>query len=120
LAGVNVRTDKKLPALAGWFHERGVERLFITLGARGVFYSTNDAHGIEKLRGNLNDMRNTGGAGDAFLAGLAYAWLNEWPLRKSLGFSLAAATVTLSHEQTSSPAMSLTAVNRLYKGNHAG
>jgi pseudouridine kinase len=119
LAGVKARTDKKLPALAGWFHERGVERLFITLGGRGVFYSTSDAQGLEKLRGNSNDMRNTGGAGDAFLAGLAYAWLHEWQLRKSLRFSLAAARVTLSHEQTSSPALSLTAVNRIYKSSHA-
>jgi len=120
MTGITAKTDRKLPALAGWFHDRGVTRIFITLGPRGVFYSTGNGstQGIQKLRGNTTGMSNAGGAGDAFLAGLAYSWLNEWPLDKSLGFALAAANVTLSHQHTSSPALSLAAVNRIYERNH--
>ena len=119
LAGFKARSDKKLPALAAWFHERGVRRLFITLGPRGVFYSTAKAQGIENLGANVSEMSNAGGAGDAFLAGLAFARLNQWPLKKSLRFALAAASVTLSNAGTNSPTLSLAAVNRLSKGCHA-
>jgi len=117
LAGIEARNDKQLPALAAWFHEQGVQRLFVTLGARGVFYSAGDSQGIEKLRANTSEMHNASGAGDAFLAGLAHAWLTEWPLKKSIGFSLAAASATLSHEQTSNPVLTLAAVNRIYESN---
>ena len=119
LAGMAMRTEKQLPQLAGWFHDRGVGRVFITLGPDGVFYSTGEAQGFERAGKNESRVSNAGGAGDAFLAGLSYAWLKQWPLRKTLQFSIAAASVTISHKQTSSPAFSLAAVNRLYKDNYA-
>jgi len=118
IAGFTARTDKQLSKLADWFHTQGVERLFVTLGKRGVFYSTTGAQGMQaqpKMQCNVN---NAGGAGDAFLAGLAYAWLNQWELEKTVGFAMAAATVTLSHEQTNSPALSLATVTRIYESSH--
>lgn len=113
LAGFKARTDKQLPKLAEWFHERRVVRLFITLGERGVFYSTGEAQGIEAPGTGAKAMSNAGGAGDAFMAGLAYAWLHQWNLDKTLDFSLAAAQVTLADTETSSRGLSLAAVNRL-------
>jgi pseudouridine kinase len=113
LTGLKARTQAELRALAGWIHAQGVERLFITRGAQGVFYSTHDAQGVEKLRLARRDIKNAGGAGDAFLATLAYAWLESWPLETSLQCALAAADITLSHRETSSPALSLAAINRI-------
>ncbi len=84
-------------------------------GRRVEFYSTGDKQGVENMKRSRREVRNAGGAGDAFLAGLAYAWLEDWPLSKTLRFALAAADITLSHAATSSPALSLTAVNRAVK-----
>ena len=117
---MKAQTQAQRRQLAAWIHQQGVERLFITLGVRGVFYSAGDAQGIEKPPIIKGVMSNAGGAGDAFLAGLAYAWLKDWSLSKSLRFSLAAAQVTVSDNATSSPALSLAAVNRIYKSQHAG
>ena len=119
IASISARTDKQLPKLADWFHTQGVERLFITLGERGVFYSTADAQGTQVQPKSQWDVSNAGGAGDAFLAGLAYAWLNQWEIKKTVGFAMAAADVTLSHEQTNSPDLSLAAVTRIYESSHA-
>lgn len=119
LTGINVSSEAKLPALADWFHQRGVARLFITLGARGVFYSTDAAQGITNSDLRSTQVCNAGGAGDAFLAGIAYAWLQDWPLEKSTGFALAAAHLTLAHNTSNSPALSLATVNSLYKKQHA-
>jgi len=110
LTGCEARTQTQLRRVAGLLHDEGVERVFITRGDQGVFYSTGDEQGMQKMKYSKHEIRNAGGAGDAFLAGLAYAWLEGWPLNKSVQFALAAADITLSHPATSSPALSLTAV----------
>jgi len=111
LTGLDARTQPQLRKLARHLHAEGVERVFISCGAQGVFYSTGDKQGMQKPNRRKKEIQNAGGAGDAFLAGLAYAWLEDWPLSKTLKFALAAADTTLSHSATSSPALSLAAVN---------
>lgn len=119
IAGMKAGTNRQLQKLATWFHNKGVQRLFVTLGNKGVFYSTPDQQGIAKPLQNHNRIKNAGGAGDAFLAGLAYSWINEWPLEQTLEFGLAAASVATSHEMTSSPDFSLMTINRLIENQHA-
>ena len=113
LTGLDARTQLQLQKIADQLHGEGVERLFVTRGEQGVFYSSNNAQGVQKLNRKQRQIHNAGGAGDAFLAGLAYAWLENWPLEESTQFALAAADITLSHRATSSPALSLAAVNQL-------
>ena len=112
LTGMKSNTESRLGKLASRLHERGVSRVFITLGELGVFYSADSQQGIEKPRRGQGAMRNSGGAGDAFMAGIAYAWLEAWPLMKSVHFGNAAANVTLQHSAASSPALSLATVAR--------
>jgi pseudouridine kinase len=119
IAGMKSATNQKLPKLADWFHLRGVQRLFITLGRRGVFYSAHGQQGIAKPLPGHAPPKNAGGAGDAFLAGVAFSWLNDWPLEKTVRFSLAAANVALSHEMTNSPNLSLAAVNSSLENHRA-
>lgn len=110
LSGGTARTKQDRARLAQWFHSRGVERLFVTLGRRGVFYSVPDASGTEKPKGIRSPARNTGGAGDAFLAGLSLAWIEERPLLDSVRFALAAAELTVAEDTTSSAGISRDAV----------
>ena len=112
LTGLEAKTRKQLQKVAEQLHGDGVERLFITRGEKGVYYSTNEARGVQKLDRDRREIRNAGGAGDALLAGLAYAWLQDWSLEKTIQFSLAAADVTLSDSATASPALTLAAVNQ--------
>jgi len=119
LTGCEARTQSQLSTVARQLHAEGVERVFITRGNQGVFYSTADAQGVQKLKRDKRDVHNAGGAGDAFLAGLAFAWLEDWSLDHSVIFALAAADVTLSHRATSSPALSLATVNRAMEAQSA-
>ncbi len=108
LSGISARNKPERARLAAWFHAKGVKRLFVTLGRRGVFYSTAEAAGVEKPR--HVEARNTGGAGDAFLAGIALAWIEEQPLVQSVRFALAAAALTVAEENTSSTRIDRAAV----------
>jgi pseudouridine kinase len=119
LSGMSATTKKKLPGIANWFHDRGVERVFITLGTDGVFYSSAGEQGLEKVGKTADGVTNASGAGDAFVAGMAYSWLRQWPLVKSVRFAMSAANVALSHRSTINPGMSTAAVNRIYAAQYA-
>jgi pseudouridine kinase len=119
LTGLDARSDEQLVDVANRLHSEGLERLFVTRGEDGVFYSTKEDQGVRKLS-RKDPVQNAGGAGDAFLAGLAYAWLQDWPLEESVLFALAAADITLSHEATSSPTLSVAAVKKVLETRRAG
>ena len=80
LCGVDAPANTELRAVADQLHEQGVQRVFITLGADGVFYSHEREQGIESASESRASVANASGAGDAFVAGLTYAWLHEWQL----------------------------------------
>lgn len=107
LLGRDVQTQKELESATAELHRAGTERVFITLGDRGVYFSDGETRGLRKTRQHGNEVRNAGGAGDAFLAGLAYCWLEQSNLEVSLEFALASAQLTLEHPGTNNPALSL-------------
>ena len=113
LTGCEARTRSQLRGIAVDLHAQGLERLFVTLGESGVFVSTQDAQSFEKATSSNSDILSTGGAGDAFLAGLAYSWLESDTLDNSVQFALAAADITLSHPATNSPALSVNNIKQL-------
>jgi len=115
LTGFDARTAADLDRTADWLHAQGVQRLFITRSEDGLFYSTGEGRGQVRLEQDESDLRSTTGAGDAFLAALVYAQLQGWPLDGTLQFAGAAAQLTVADRSPSSPALSLTAIERALK-----
>ena len=115
LTGFEARTAADLDRTADWLHAQGVQRLFITRAEDGLFYSSSEGRGQVQLEQDDSDVKSTTGAGDAFLAALVYAQLQEWPLGGTLQFAGAAAQVTVADRSPSSPALSLTAIERALK-----
>lgn len=120
ICGIRTTRDSSLPKLASWLHERGVARVFITLGAGGVYYSDGSEEGIEEPAESPSGVVSASGAGDAFVAGLAFAWLSDWSLARSVRFATSAAEVTLAHAAAINPAMSAETVIRHSEERHAG
>jgi len=118
IAGQAVDNVTQLPQLADWFHHQGVQRLFISLGSDGLFYSDTHQQGLHPAVAHTNQL-NTSGAGDTLLAGLAYAWLQNWPLMRSLGFAQAAAAATIEHTTTNHQSLSLAQVEQMYQEHYA-
>ena len=113
LSGITIKAVSELPNLANWFHDQGVQRIFLSLGCDGVFYSDQGEQGlIPALPAN---MVNANGAGDAFLAGLAHGWIQKWSTEQSTQFAMGAAVVALSHLATINPNMSEISVKRMIK-----
>jgi pseudouridine kinase len=115
LTGFEAKTGADLDRLADWIHAQGVQRLFLTRADDGLFYSTGNDRGHVTLERDGGDVTSSTGAGDAFLAALVYARLQDWPIEGTLQFAGAAAQLTVADRSPSSPALSLTAIERVMK-----
>jgi len=117
LADIKGKKADDLPRLADWFHEQGVERLVISLGDAGVFCSSAQEQATHEAIKTSKPV-NTDGAGDAFVAGLAFAKLQQWDTPRSIGFAQAAAAVTISDKSTNNSALSIQQVEKVYQNHY--
>jgi len=101
LTGVKIRNDKDLEKAADILINKGVKRVFISLGERGVFYK--DSLIQKYVNSPKIKVINTTGAGDAFTAGIVYSYVNDLEIDDTIRFSMIAAEMTLSHENTINP-----------------
>ncbi len=101
LSGIKITQKKNLTKIATNFHKIGVKNLCVTLGDAGVFYSNAQMSGF--IKPQKTTVVNTNGAGDAFMAGLIFADLQNNSLKKSAQFGVICAAVTLGHEDNVHP-----------------
>lgn len=114
LSGIKIESDKDLEKAAEFFLKKGCKRVFITLGPEGVYYNDGNSKGF--VEGKKVKVVNATGAGDAFVAGLVYGHLNEINIRDTAVFAQGAGILTLLHENTINPSMSLENVNKIIEG----
>lgn len=105
LTGIKINGMEDAKKAIGYFLDLGVQRIFISLGKDGVYYG--DREDIGYLPSKEIRVVNATGAGDAFIAGLVYSYLNNFDARKSAKLSMAASIIALSHEDTINPNMSV-------------
>lgn len=112
LSGISIRTPQDPPSVADWFHEQGVQRLALSMGKEGVYYSEMDGQrGWSKPL--TMDIVNVTGAGDAMMAGLASGWLDDLSLAESIRFAQGCSALTISSEFTNNPNLSNDRVHQL-------
>ena len=104
LSGVRIESQKDLEKAADVLTELGVHRMFISLGADGVYA----AMGQERLHlKNLpGKMVNTTGCGDAFMAALVWAYLEGMDLKNTALAGLAAGSIAMESSETINPRLS--------------
>ncbi len=102
LTGLPTRTDKQLQKAADLLHRRGVEHVWVRLGARGSMFSTASS-GIDWLRADPATVADVTGAGDAALAAFCYAVLADSEPIEAARFGQAAAVLTLASPDTVRP-----------------
>ena len=113
LTGIPVKTEDDLDKAAEVFLEKGVKRVFISLGEDGVFYS--DGSVKRHIKAQKVKAVNATGAGDAFMAALAYCYCNDIDIDKSAKMATAASIIAISHENTINPNMSVENINMKMK-----
>jgi len=113
LSGVPIRSREDVSKAAQALLEKGVQRLFISMGADGVYAATREQQlWLPVIPGN---MVNTTGCGDAFMAALVWAHLEGMDLRQMAMAGLAAGSVAMETKETINPAMSAIVVKNRMK-----
>ena len=115
LTGLKIDNNDDLLKAAEILHDKGVKRVFITLGDKGVFYSDGVISGHKSTP--KVKIVNATGAGDAFVAALAYGYMNNIQIEELVDLAMYASIVALSHEDTINPNMSVEKIKLKMKEN---
>jgi len=108
LAGIPIHNRGDVEAAARILLDKGVQRLFISMGADGVCAATQDE--ILWLPNLEGTPVNTTGCGDAFMGALVWAFMEDLDLRHTALAGLAAGCITMESSETINPALSATAL----------
>ncbi len=108
LSGISISGMDDVRRAADLLLGLGVQRLFISLGAQGVYAATKEQH--LHLTNPPCTMVSTTGCGDSFMAALVWAYLENYSLHDSALAGLCAAGITMEHQQTINPNLSAEAV----------
>ena len=108
LSGVSITDERSLRRAANVLLKTGLQQVFISLGAGGVFAANQD-RGLH-LPSIPGPMVNATGCGDAFMAALAWAYMEGMNLEQSAYAGLAASSIALEGSETINPEMSVDAI----------
>lgn len=115
LWGRPLRTDAAIKAAACWLHAQGVQQVVLSLGERGVYWSTQGGDSGWQAPVPV-PVVNATGAGDALMAGLVHDYLQGAPLQRAVRFAIGCAALTLTAAHANHPGLSAAAVQQLLGG----
>lgn len=105
LCGFKIETNDDLKKAGRFFIEQGVKNVFISLDADGIYYITSKGEeGTLACCESIN-VKNVTGAGDSFVAGIGYGYMNNLNIKDTLKYSVAMSIITITHEETINPNM---------------
>lgn len=108
LSGETITDEVSLARAAGRLLDTGLKRVFLSLGQDGVYAA--ERGGMIRLPCKPSKAVNATGAGDAFMAALAWAYLEGMDLTQTAQVALAAAAIAAEGAETINGAMSAAAV----------
>ena len=108
LSGIRITDEKSMRRAAKKLLDTGLHRVFLSLGADGVFAANGEESRTYPCLPAA--VRSTTGAGDAFMAALVWAYLEGMNLEDTVRAASAAAAIATESEETINPALSETAL----------
>ena len=115
LSGMRIHSKADLYKAAERILDKGLKRIFVSMGPDGCFYMDREGHRIERRFKPVENMVNATGAGDAFMAAVIYSYINDFSLDKTMDYGLAAGIAALSHENTINPNISVSLIEKIIK-----
>lgn len=104
LTGIKIKSYEDVKRAGKYFLDLGVKNIFISLDADGTYYTNGKEEG--RIKACDVEVKNTTGAGDSFVAGLGYGYMNNLSLRDTVKYAMAMSVITIFDEDTINPKMS--------------
>ncbi|MBB6478451.1 carbohydrate kinase [Spirochaeta isovalerica] len=98
LSALSLKSGSSPEEIADKLLLSGLKRVYLSLGIDGILYKDSATSRIFKRE--YIEPVNTTGAGDAFTAALAHAYLNDFSIDKTLAFASAASQLTILSRDT--------------------
>lgn len=117
LSGVKITEEESLRQAAQRLLDTGLHRVFISLGSNGVLAA--DRGEMLLVPCCPAELRNATGAGDAFMAALAWAYLEGTGLAETAAAAAAAAAIAVEGDGAINPALSAQAVRARMRESRA-
>lgn len=76
LTDVPYKNESDLEKIVNVFLEKGVQKVFISMGEKGILYADKNENGIVRIKDKLK-IENTSGCGDAAMSGIIFGVVNE-------------------------------------------
>lgn len=113
LSGIKIENLDDAKKSCEFFINKGIKNVFITLGGDGVYCANTDK--AVHIPGVKINIINATGAGDAFMSGIMYGFMNDLDLEETAKFSVGASILALSHKNTINPNLSVDLINQTIK-----
>ena len=113
LSGIKIENLDDVKKSCEFFINKGIKNVFITLGGDGVYCANTDK--AVHIPGVKINIVNATGAGDAFMSGIMYGFMNDLDLEETAKFSVGASILALSHKNTINPNLSVDLINQTIK-----
>lgn len=108
LSGIKITDMTTLQQAAQKLIDTGLRRVFISCGSEGVFAQDHKESILFPCY--KANMKNATGAGDAFMAGITYAYLEGTDLAQTCAIASACAAIAVEGKETINPLMSVDAI----------
>lgn len=116
LCGKDINSKTPAQTLGRHLLDTGLKRVYLSMGSEGVLYM--DKHQNQKHIGKQVNVINTTGAGDAYMAALAFAYMRNFSTKKTLAFASAASTMAVLSRETINRELSAEKIEQLIKGEY--
>lgn len=82
-----------------YFIEKGIKKVFISLGKDGIFYCDKNIYGIVKLQDDI-EVINASGCGDSAISGMIYGDIKELSIEEIAKLGISAGSITAQSKDT--------------------
>lgn len=103
LSGMAIKCEEDLVKVGEYFLSLGIKNVFISLDEDGIYYTNGNESGWIRTEDAI--VKNVTGAGDSFVAGLGYGYINNLTIEETVKFAISMSLITISHEETINPSM---------------
>ena len=117
MTGCEIANDADMERAADALLERGTHCVVVSMGQRGCYWADRSGARFYAALRPVSRMVDATGAGDAFMAGLLYAYLHRFSPEHAARWALAAGIIAVTSAGTVSPGMSAELVNKILEEN---
>lgn len=113
LADMNVENEYDMIQACRKLCSEGVKRVFVSRGDKGCMYYDYEGHLIFKHLKPIENMVNASGAGDSFMAGIIYCYVNDFDIEKTINYGLACGIAAINSEMTINPDLGIDMIEKI-------